>query len=404
MALTPEELQELEALKFEVAKIQNPNLITTREQALARAEEADQGGLEAGPWYMEFAKEMLNPVDMAAGAIPAMRKAAGNLGREAIEQTAGRAVGAAGERQAAIDLVKNPAGLEAYSRGLLEDAASKMGGRIQTKEDALRNLIKGVKGEINPDAVSEVMPKLGAKMAARRAPQEVIGPFGETVKVAGESGPVSVKGRQLLRIKRVADKAAKFGKTDVMNPNAAPRIEGAKRVGDIARRQLYEQAPGSEEILGQMGKDIRLKNYLTGRAAKNPVSALQAKPGTLKESVLAQIDEATGSSLRKSGDRLEQGVADLIKPREFLRPLQAPAELAKVGRRAAIKGGELIGRGAEALSRVPGATAAQDLASFATARGLVNPLATSTPAQPQWTQDDENELAELKRMATELQK
>lgn len=400
MALTPEELRELEELKGEAAKLQNPSLITTREEALARAEAEDRGGLEAGPWYMEFAKELLNPVDMLAAPAKGI-KAAGNLGREGLEQTAGRAAKAAAERQAAIDLVKNPAQLEPYARGLVEDAASKMSGRIGTKEDALRQLLRGTTGEINPDMVSEVMPNLGAKMASRRAPQDVIGPLGETItQLPGEAGRVPVTGEQLLRIKRVADKSAKFGQTDVMNPNAAPRIAGAKRVGDIARQQIYDIAPGSQEILGEMGRDIKLKSFLTKRAAKNPVSTLQAKPGTMKESVLAQIDEATGTRLKQAGDRLEQGVADLIHPAEFLRPLQAPAELAKVGRRAAIKSGELLGRSASATSKLPGVNAAQDLSSFAATKGIMDPLTNqaAAPHPSQWTQDDEYELQQLKQL------
>jgi hypothetical protein len=118
MALSPEEEQELELLKSEVAKIANPKRVTTREEALANAEAVDSE-LEAGPWYMEFAKDMLNPFDAAAGLVTGGSRAAGNAVRGAAKGTAGRALEAASTRQHAINMVKNPARLEGYTRGLL---------------------------------------------------------------------------------------------------------------------------------------------------------------------------------------------------------------------------------------------------------------------------------------------
>lgn len=397
---TREEL--IQAIQTEMAKRQDPNRITTREQAVARAEEMDAGGLEAGPWYMDMAKDVLNPVDAVAGIATGGARAAGE-GVEQLAKVGTRPIAIAGERQAAIDMVKAPAKLESYTRGLLDDAAGKMSTRIDSKEDALRTLIKGRQGNINPDVVSEVMPHYGAKLAQRRGTETVRGSMGEPIEQVAQQGQVQVPLESLLRVKRVGDKLKKYSPTDAMNPNAAPRMQNASRASDVARQQIYDNAPGSEDILAEMGKDIKLKNFLTKRAQKNPVSTVQSKPATLKDSVLAQVDDAAGTNLRGAGQRLEQAKGDLIEPANFLRPLQAPAEIAKTVKRGVLEvgavGDDILKQGAS----LPGAKTGAKALGWGTALEAGDDLSVpdaepvATPEQPSREQLIEQIQAEIRR-------
>lgn len=397
---TREEL--IQAIQSEMARRQDPNRITTREQAVARAEEMDAGGLEAGPWYMDMAKDVLNPVDAVAGIATGGARAAGE-GVEQLAKVGTRPIAIAGERQAAIDMVKAPAKLESYTRDLLDDAAGKMSTRIDSKEDALRTLIKGRQGNINPDVVSEVMPHYGAKLAQRRGTETVRGSMGEPIEQVAQQGQVQVPLESLLRVKRVGDKLKKYSPTDAMNPNAAPRMQNASRASDVARQQIYDNAPGSEDILAEMGKDIKLKNFLTKRAQKNPVSTVQSKPATLKDSVLAQVDDAAGTNLRGAGQRLEQAKGDLIEPANFLRPLQAPAEIAKTVKRGVLEvgavGDDILKQGAS----LPGAKTGAKALGWGTALEAGDDLSVpdaepvATPEQPSREQLIEQIQAEIRR-------
>lgn len=327
--------------------------VHTREQALERAEAEDAGGLEAGPWYMELAKDALNPVDAVVGAATGGARAAGQGLRQAVK-TGAKPLAIASERQSAINMIKNPAKLEPYARGLLDDAAGKIGTRIDDKDAALRALIKGKTGKINPDLVSEVMPKYGAKLAERRGAEVVRGSMGEPIEQLAQQGAVDVSGDALLRVKRVGDKMKKFSPTDAMNPNATARMQNASRASDVARQEIYDIAPGSEQVLGEMGKDIKLKNFLTKRAAKNPVSTIMTQPATMRDSIVAQVDEAAGTGLRKAGHRLSQAKEDIIEPTNLIRPLQAPAEMTKIVKRGMIKAGSVADDVLRSPSRLPG--------------------------------------------------
>jgi hypothetical protein len=349
--------------------------IRTAEQAQDVREQVDLP-LEAGPAHMEIAKDVLWPVDALAsigGPVAKGMRSAGNVARGA-SNVALKPFEIAAERQAAIDLVKDPAKLEPHARALVEGAAEKMSGRIGEQEKTLQELIKGRQGQINPDRVSEIMPQYGAKLAERRGAEIVPGSMGEEVVSQAQNGPVDVDLNSLLRIKRVGDKMKNYGFTDAMNPNTVAKAKDASRVSDIARQQIYQNAPGSEEVLGQMGKDIRLKNYLTGKGGKNPISAMQAAPGTLKSSVLAQIDQAAGTNLAQEGDKIRTASKSLIDPSNLVRPLKMPSELWKIGGRATTRLGSGIQSGLESASnvmnKIPGAQGLVDRSAFSGARDM----------------------------------
>jgi hypothetical protein len=359
----------------------DPKKISTRAQAQAVAEKEDAGGLEAGPWYMDAIGDVLNPVDFAAGAATGGLRAAGE-GVQALAKGATRPLAAAGERQTAINLIKNPAKLEPYARGLVEDAAGKMSERIGQKEDALRALIKGKQGEINPDLVSEVMPQYGQKLAERRRGMVPDG-VGGMVEKQLDSGRVPVDLDSMLRVKRVGDKLKNYAFSDAQNPQVVARAKNASNVSDVARRQIYENAPGSEEILSQMGGDIRLKNFLTKRGGKNPVSTIMTTPGSMRDSVVAQVDEAAGSNLRNVGKNLRQAKEDLIEPMHFVRPLQLPAEIAKTGKRAAIAAGSAANSALNSVGKIPGMGVASQLGGYAAARDMVGGTRSASDLTPQ---------------------
>lgn len=399
MAWTEQDEAELSALKAEVEKVANPKRVTTREQALANAEAVD-GPTEGGPWYMDVAGEMLNPVDAVAGMATGGLKAAGH-GVRALGNLLRKPVAAMGERQAAINMIKNPATLEPYARGLIDDAAGKMSSRIGSKDDALRALLQGKTGKINPDTVSEVMPQFGEKLAARRT-GITKGSMGEDVASRLPSGDVEVSGDQLLRMKRVGDKQKNYSFSDSLNPQTVAKAKDASRMSDVARSQIYDIAPGSEEVLESMGKDIRLKNFLQKRGGSNPVSTIMTQPGTLKDSIVAQADEAAGTGLRAAGSRLQSAKKDIIEPKNFLRPLQLPGEVAKVGKRAAIAGGSAVNKTLGAVASTPGMVRSADALGYATAKNSLAPSEEAPEQSSDWTDQDEQELEMLKKSVMEL--
>lgn len=434
--------------------------IRTADEAQQRAEE-NTLALEDGPAHMELAKEMLNPVDLAMGGLPfisaPIRKGMSAAGEVAkgVSKAAARPLELAAEKQLAIDITKDPARLEPYARGLVEDAAEKINSGIGSKEKTLKELIKGKQGEMNPDVVSEIAPKYGQRLAERRltpvtrdvptgikyneimsqdplelqqtvkgaqriaepptgqvdmfkgpdqmpAPydaqsfqpkpdtvrdvkvkspeqsfdwQEQYGfPLKQTVMEKAPSGNVPVDLENILRIKRMGDKLKNYSFTDAMNPSVVAKAKNASRASDVARAQLYKNAPGSEELLGAMGKDIRLKNYLTGKGAKNPVSAIQASPGTLKSSVLAQIDNAAGTRLAEKGQQLIDAKKSLIEPKNLTRPLKAPSELFKIGERGVTAVGSGLNKLGEKASnlfgKVPMSGEILDRSAFSGAKSL----------------------------------
>lgn len=371
--MTREEM--IAQIESEMQRRKNPKLITTREQAQAVAEKEDAGGLEAGPWYMDMAKDLLNPIDAVAGIATGGAKAAGQGLRGAAKAVA-TPLEVAGERQTAINMVKNPAQLEPYARGLVDDAAGKMSERIGSKDQALRELLKGKQGQINPDRVSEIMPNFGAKLAERRTGMVPDGLGGQVLQKL-EQGPVDVTGDQLLRIKRTGDGLKNYSFSDSMNPQVVQRAKNASNVSDVARQQIYDIAPGSQELLGEMGKDVRLKNFLTKRASKNPVSTIQTTPGTLKDSVVAQVDEATGSGLRKAGERLQQARTDLFDPSRYFSIEGVIPEVAKTARRGAIATGSFANDGINQMSKVPGLNAAGNAFGYGSAIGVADEMGPS---------------------------
>lgn len=367
----PSREQLIAAIQAEVAKRQGSGRVTTREQALANAEAVD-APTEAGPWYMDVAKDVLNPVDAAAGIASGGMRAAGQgvraLGRGALDATLGKAA----EKQGVIDLVNEGSGLAPKAKELIGQTMQGISEKgIAPKDTALRELLQGKTGQINPDVVAQTFPNYAAKLAERRAESTVAGPLGEAVQTAGTSGPVEVPLERLLRLKRAADSAAGYSKTAApFQEAAASRNVAARSVADAARNQIYENAPGSEQILADMGKDIKLKKFLAKRSESDPVGLLKAKPGTTKDSVLAAADQAAGTNLRGYGDQIESAVDLQMNPKNLVNPLGVMPEMRKMATRAAIKGGDVANSAANAVGGSLGAAKIPEMVGYAGAREL----------------------------------
>lgn len=388
---TREEL--IAAIQSELATRQNPNRVTTREQALANAEGVD-GSLESGPWYMDFAKDVLNPVDAAAGLATGGMKAAGQGVRSLAKGAVDGAVGGAAERQSVINLVNDGAGLAPKAKELATQAARGITENgIKPKEAALRELVQGKTGQINPDVVAEVFPNYAKKLAERRAPETIIGPLGESIQTAGTSGPVEIPLERFLRIKRGADSAAGYSKTAApFQEGAAIKNANAKRLGDVARTQIYENAPGSQQVLADMGKDIKLKQFLTKKSNSDPVSLLKSKPGTMRDSLLAQTDNIAGSNLRGYGEKIRDAVDLQMNPKNLVNPLGVAPEVRKMATRAAIKTGSGIHAAAEGTGKVLGAAGVPEAVGYAGAREVTEGMLPSEPSAPQPTGVDRSQL------------
>lgn len=372
------------AIQTEMAKRQNPARVTTREQALANAEGVD-GSLESGPWYMDLAKDVLNPVDAAAGVATGGMKAAGQglraLGRGAVEGT----LGGAAERQGVIDLVHSGKDLAPTAKSMIKETMQGITeNSIQPKDVALRELLQGKTGQINPDIIAETFPNYASKLASRRAPDTIIGPFGESIQTAGTAGPVEVPLQRLLRLKRASDSAAGYSKAAApFQVAAASKNAAARQVADAARDQIYQQAPGSKDILADMGKDIKLRKFLGKKAESDPVGLLKSKAGTTKDSVLAAADDVAGTNLRGYGDKIESAVDLQMRPKNLVNPLGVAPELRKMATRGMIKTGAVAHDAAKGVGTALGAVKAPEALGYAGAREAVQGALPSEQSAPQ---------------------
>lgn len=473
------------AIQSELAKRKNPARVTTREQALANAEGAD-GSLESGPWYMDLAKDVLNPVDAAAGVASGGMRAAGQgvraLGRGAVEG----ALGGASERQGVIDLVNSGKDLAPAAKGMIKETMQGITEKgIKPKDAALRELLTGVKGEVHPDMVAKVFPNYAKKLAEKQAiidheivrspiaeghyitdtapggqsafdlaskevtqgapiaadrsvaegaeqmglpfkgknysdtvPHDTLQPTLSGLKEADSvkvnpipsnaqdvdrvlgyqealpidnvvineirGGRVPLSGNQLLRLKRGADKAAGYSKSAApFQEAAASRNADAKRLGDIARTQIYDQAPGSEQLLGDMAKDIKLRKFLGKKSESDPVGLLKSKAGTTKDSMLAAADDVAGTNLRSYGDKIESAVDLQMRPKNLVNPLGVAPELRKMATRGLIKGGAVAQDAAGGLGKLLGAAKAPEALGYAGAREMTEAALPDEQSAPQ---------------------
>ncbi len=385
----------------------NKPKITTREQAEARALEVENENKD--DVINQFIMEALNPVDLAVTSGLNALKAAGSAVRAPYNATAGKLLGKAKAQQNAINLVKEGSELAPYAKNKIMQAAGALdvGAPGQASDIALRELIKGKSGKINPDIVSDVFPNYAKKLAQKRGTETIMDAFGSPIEVAKQAGQVDVPLNRLLKLKRAADKAAGFSKNQApFSEKAVSKVANARMLGDAARTQLYQNAPGSEEVLSNMGQNIKLKNFLTKGAESNPVGLLKAKEASTKDSVLASVAKKTGVDLRNEGNLIESASDLLLDPVRLTRPLEAPKEaLYRYPARAAASIGSGIAKAADAVSPIINEPQIPELVGLgaikqSTASSLNNspqPNATQQSTQPNREQLIQQIQQELKR-------
>lgn len=369
--------------------------ITTREQALEQAMSVD-APLET---------PLIAPDELIVGPLTGGLKAAGMGARALYQKTVGGALGKAAAKQEMINTIKGGSELAPWARGKIDEAISALdvGRPGQASDQALRELIKGKTGQINPDVVAETFPNYAKKLAERRAPDTVKLPLGGEITTPGTTGPVDVPLERLLRLKRASDKAAGFSKSQApFSESAASRVGEARRIGDVAREQIYQNAPGSEEVLSEMGKNIKLKKFLTKRADTDPVGLLKAKQGTTKDSILAQVGEKTGVDIRRAGDEIESAINLQLDPKKYFAPLEAPGEARKLLTRGVIQAGSAANRGANLVGDAANAVRAPEILGFAGAREAASAMspAPSGGASPEMPSNDRQQL--IKQIQDEI--
>lgn len=363
--------------------------VRTRDQAERNTGEVDDN-LESGPAHMQLAMDVLNPIDASVGIATGGMKAAGQglraLGKGAVEGM----LGGAAERQNVIDLVNSGKDLAPTAKGMIKDTMQGITEKgIKPKDAALRELLQGKTGQINPDLVRDTFPNYAKRLMNKReqipvevpnvmtrgAQQEIPleGLGSTTVMQAAPQGAVDVSGTQLLRLKRAADKAAGYSKSAApFQEAAASRNASARQLADVARDQIYQQAPGSQEILSDMGRDIKLRKFLGKKSESDPVGLLKSKAGTTKDSVLASADNVAGTNLRGYGDKIESAVDLQMRPKNLVNPLGVAPELRKMATRGLIKGGAVAHDAAEGVGKALGAARAPEALGYAGAREAVS--------------------------------
>lgn len=266
--------------------------VTTREQALANAMAVD-AGLET---------PLISPDEILVGGIGAgtVGKGLKSLIAPLVEQS---------EWNAAVKSGK--AGSKLLD--MLSDAKRALGAKNTATESALQELLAGKSGVINPDRVAEVFPNYAKKLAERL-------PEGELRAEVGSS--------QLRRLLKGANKAAKYSKSDIETPASKAAVQSAEQLADIIRRQIYE-VDGAKQLLKSEGQAIKQKSLLD-KIARNPNQRIFGKEGSQRLEALKEIDQAIGSKLAPTGEkvRLAQQLADTS--------IRRPYELAvKTGEKAA---------------------------------------------------------------------
>ncbi len=359
-----------QSILAEIARRQSMPKITTEEQARTRGEQSENGGLEGGPWYMEAAKDVLDPVGGAVGGATGGIGAAGRGVRGAVSGAVENTLGKAAEKQAMIDMVNKGSELAPYAKNLINQATQSISqNAISPKDAALRQLLQGTKGEVNPDLVANVFPNYAKKLA-------------ESASAQGADAPAraELSGEQLLRLKRGADKAAQYSSAQApFSENAATSNANAKQLADVVRGQIYNNAPGSEEALASMAKDIKLKNFLQKKSNTDPVGLLKTSPGTTKDSLLAAADEAAGTNLRGEGQKIKSAVDLQMNPGNLIKPLEAPTEVKRMAMRGAIKAGDIANSAAGSVGDVADTLAVPEAAGWAGTQAAGRSIQGSEP-------------------------
>jgi hypothetical protein len=178
--LTPQEEQTLAELKAQAEALLADKLtreggermsgkITTREGSRLRAEGEDAGGLEAGPWYMDVAKDVLNPFDLIGGVAAKGMRSSGQLAKKAYNATGGKVLQGAADQHAMVKMVGEGTDLAPHAKGQVDAAIQGIRqNKIAPKDAALRGLIKGDMGEISPEQVGRLFPRYAKKLAEKR--------------------------------------------------------------------------------------------------------------------------------------------------------------------------------------------------------------------------------------------
>lgn len=207
----------------------------------------------------------------------------------------------------------------------IDDAASQINAKqIAPRSEQLKELIRGKEFTVNPDRVEPVFPHLGAKMAEG---------------VADQPAPARtvLSGDRALRLKRAADAAANYGASKPFDPVATAKSDEAKALADILRRQINAD-PRAAQLNEGMAKYAALRDALVKREGAAPMAALQSKPGTDFGAVLAQVDNAAKTNLRRLGDDIRQA-KDLIVNPEDLKDTAQPLKAIKAYMHLAERGG-----------------------------------------------------------------
>lgn len=376
-------LAEIEALIAE--KEGKKPRVTTQEQALANAMAVETDTPVEEPWF--------SPLDVIPLPKINLVKNAAKSG-SAIARTMAQMLENPAERSRFITRIKNAEAVP-YLRNLLNQGATQLTGKIDVADSALNKALTDVSGEVNPDIVKSIFPNYAKVLESKKPKQLVEIPQSITKQMQNEiplegflpqysavpvpQARVPLTGKQMLRLKRGADKVAKYSKSDFLNPLAKVKNQEAQNVANIMRGKLHSD-PATSAALSAMEDSIKKRSMLD-RMMDFPTRRMPKKSGNEAYEALRQVDQDIGTNLAETGVNLSEAQKALDAPIFSLNNLgrSLPVALVKRSGYATAQGSQAAIRAADDLSipALAGVAALPTLKSAMPEKGVFGPAAAT---------------------------
>lgn len=267
------------------------------------------------------------------------------LGNAAIGGTLGGLIGgglglskAAGGVRQDIDLVKNPLARNQAAVEQLQQAKSGLNASRLNDEAALEGLIRGKQGSINPEPIRGISSEIDALL-----------PQANSVM----PGQPSMEGSKIRQLRQLLGKEAKIPQGVSLDAPAIARNQAAGAQGKVVSDVLKGLDEGVAPLDASLSQNAKLNSIVDRGSLKRPLEAIQPKPGSTRESLMAALDKKAGTNTLQRGKELKNAQGLVMGDIKNLSDI--PKEVIKGAKRGGLALADILGnKPAEALSKVPG--------------------------------------------------
>lgn len=259
---------------------------------------------------------------------------------------AGYGIGKLAEGGRMINRVKDSANLAPSVKGEIDGAikAAKQN-YIAPREAKLQQYLKGKNVEFSPQMIKEEFPNLYRKLVEKQAKAKNV-PAYRMLSGTDKIDDVAMPASRAMKLRRGLDKAAEYKTRGPFDPTAQAKSQQIAQKAGVLREKLSDLGPEVGQIQGEVGKALNSLKSLQRTSKNRPIASITAKPGTDRGSLIDYVDEIAGSNLEKTAQGIKSASNNLIDPINFVKPLEAPNELRKLG----LRGLQYGARAAEAVT------------------------------------------------------